>query len=317
MSRQIAGWTVALALIAVVWALAGLVFQAGDPFARLKAPEVRIETYWRATPEAPAHFRLLGGERTLKLVTHAILPPGDPAPPDRVVLFDVGLSLMTLDGQLLWRGIIRTSGRRSVDPAQRGEQPDAWLPDQPNRPVLDSRMLQFEIPMTIPPESRLLVEAVGVDALAVRLYARGQPEGDVVVRARELVFDDAEPLITDRLAPPQPFLRRPGEGAGIQVARTGNRRPFDENEAKVRTSLDPLRPLALNVIGPTQLTLSVWGDPDATGATEATGRVIIGDVPTEVPVEADVMPLDARGGGPFVQGFLALPVVERLRLSSA
>lgn len=290
--RRPLGWLATGAVIATGWLLALRVMveppPAPDALPGAETGAVELMPYARVTAEQRPRFRLLGGERQLKLVTHAVLDAPTPHTPDRVTVYGVRLTLTDLDGAVRWSGLIYTSGRRSVDP-QTGEQPDAWLPDAPGRAVLDSRVIQFDIPVAIPPESRLEVERVGeADELLVRLFAREAPSSGVTLRAVDLLFDQPDDLggVDAHLPRHLRWVRRQTEAPTVQLARTGNRRPFEENEAQAFVPVEPLRPIALNVEGPTTLTVRTRRGAEAAEAPRsADGTVTFDDVATTAPIE--------------------------------
>lgn len=263
--RRALAWTTTALLIAAGWLLAWWVGGfSNEPEPLPVALDEAVIPYTPVTRADPPRFRLLGGERQLKLITHAVADADGPLDADEVIVYGVRLTLLDLVGEVLWSGQLYTAGRRSVDPRTTIDGvppvPDARLPDAPEHAVTDSRLLQFQIPMRIPPESRLVVEPVGaVQRLLVRLYAREAPRGALTAfRTADLLRDDAPPvddMLAERVPRTLRWVRRSSETPTVPVVRTGNRRPFDENEVKAFVHVDPLRPVALNVEGPTDLEL--------------------------------------------------------------
>ncbi len=331
MSRPLRAWGATALVIAAVWMLAW--FVARRPVADVELL-VRFDTlpvqYTPVVQARPPRFRLLGGERQLKLITHAVADADGPVEPGEVLIYGVRLTLVDLVGDVLWTGQLHTSGRRSVDPREPTVDgvpavPDAALPDEPERAVYDSRLLQFQIPKSIPPESRLVVEPIGdADRLLVRLYARESPRGGIGFRARDLLRDEAPPvddMLSERVPRDLRWIRRSSEVPTVTVLRTGNRRPFDENEVKAFVALDPLRPLALNVEGPTRLELRVKRGVDAeTAASPGEGAVRMVDVPELGPEGRPagvVLPIPSVAGVEAVQGFEVGPGVHSLKFYTA
>lgn len=321
------GWAVTAAVIGAVWLLAW--FVGRRPVEQEVLPELydaQPIQYTPVTRDRPPRFRLLGGERQLKLITHAVADADGPVDPSEVVIYGVRLTLVDLVGDVLWSGQLHTSGRRSVDPREPTIDgvpavPDAALPDEAERAVYDSRLLQFQIPKSIPPESRLIVEPIGdAERLMVRLYAREAPRGGIGFRARDLLRDEAPPvddMLSERVPRSLRWIRRSSEVHTVTVMRTGNRRPFDENEVKAFLPVDPLRPLALNVEGPARLELRVKRGVDpATAMGPGTGSVRMIDVPELGPEGRPAgveVPIPNLPGVEVVQYFEVGPGVHSLR----
>lgn len=326
MRRISLAWIAAALVVGAAWLLALAVFVADPSGGRTDAPLPTVErmTYALVDDTHRPTFRLVGGERQLKLVTHVIASEPGPRRPDEVEIYALRLTLVALDGTTLWTGMIYTSGRRSVDPEVEPPMlPDAMLVDEPGRAVLDSRLLQFEIPVPIPPESRLEVAREATrDQVAVRLFAREAPRAGVSFRAKELLDESTlalDDIYDARLPRHMRWIRRNTDAQSVQLDRTGNRRPFSENETKALVPVHPLRPIVLNVEGPSTLEMVLRRGADDAQEEEAAddvGSLAVVDISTRTAIGSFAVGLPRGAGEETLHRFEVPEGIHSLRLST-
>lgn len=269
--------------------------------------------YYRMTAKAGPVFELTGGEPTIRLVTHAVVPGADAYDPARELEYGVRIEL-ALGGGRTWRRELWTRARQSK--ARRvADHGGMWLDENVfalDAPIelTDDRLLVVPLPDTVPPGARLQVTLLGDLAEGyLRAYTPIVRE-DVAQRVRDLL-----PAQRGRIAEQISYLPwdRLANGAELWSLRFAERRLSAEGkdgedyhtrilyttEFRLRSTtliergqvITPEHALAINVVGPTTLSLAI-GRPAALPATPGTLDLRwIGD---GAPPPASQLPLPAR-----------------------
>jgi hypothetical protein len=285
----------ALATLAVFGTLAGLVWQvqrvAGlppDPLERKLVQAARLR-YYTVTATSGPRFALARGARTVRLLSHAVMPAGtgeyDPA---RELTYGLRVELRAGD-RVLWQRDLFARSRQSKARLERG----VWLEENAFSPeagvqVTDARHTLLELPVQRPEDAELhvLLAAGEASTALVRLYQRDERDaGARQLRLfklssgeRETLVDDVTYLPWDRLAPGDLLARlRTVEKRVPAVGREGAdytshilyvsdfhlARPSSVGDGDVLVAAD--HPAVVNVKGPAKLALTAAHAPGPPG----------------------------------------------------
>lgn len=249
--------------------------------AKLRAAD-RVLYYEFGEGHGPV-FRLAPADRSLKLITHLVLPPGTKYDEEAEFRYGVVLRLTDLEGELQWTQVIDIGTRQSKG----GGTARGWLLENSflvgeDRELSDDRLTRIRLPPAPSEDDRLLelrleplTPRSHVSGL-VRVYAKRPRKTDerslrelslAPEQRRELVDDltyhdwdqlsDAERnsklrWVWDRIA----ALGEPNLDYWTKsVYETGFRLPRESFEQTRWQRVDPLRSLAFNVMGPADIEL--------------------------------------------------------------
>jgi hypothetical protein len=251
--------------------------------------------FYRAFATRGPRFELGGDERTLRFVSHALLPAGAGAyDPARELVYGLHLEIVA-DGKPIWAHDVYARSRQS----KAHRVPDhggLWLDEnafslEPGVEVTDDRQTIVELPASVPAGAELRVRvASGAQEALVRVYAeveRSRRGRELLLRKlspgeREAIADRVSYVPWDRLAYGERLARLrwieqrlPAAGKEAVDYQTrvlyfsGFRlvAPDDAPAHGVRVTAE--HAAAYNVTGPTSLTLSLRRPDEAAAATEA------------------------------------------------
>ncbi len=248
----------------------------------LKLAEAERVLYYRMTRENGPKIRLSGAERTLRIITHVMLPPGLEYDPTRRIRYGIKLEI-TSGNTSLWKHEIYTQSRQSKE----GEQEDGvFLKENSfvrdgSIQVSDDRMFIIHLdPDRIPANALLHTTLIGREAKEglIRFYnqtERGQLER--IVRARALPRSKQQDNVRTNtyepwamVEPDEKYMRvrfrterlsavgKRGVDYETQVVYyTGFRLPLELLEVEEMIKVHRHRYGALNIVGPTTLELDV------------------------------------------------------------
>jgi hypothetical protein len=240
-----------------------------------KIAEAERLSYQVVTRAQGPRFEILGNERLIKIVSHAVLDPDLAYDPRRVVSYGFRLRLMD-EGRLLWQHDALLDSRQSKD-ARLG---DIWIRENAftsrlDTELSDDRMLLVHLPEDALPGSTLELTLLGEpDKALIRVYKYTERSEGALRRALHRV-DEAGGravftrntytpwfLLTeedklDRLSHNFERMAPVGE-AGMDfysesVFYTGFRSAAEDLESDGGLVLERHRGLVLNVLGPTSL----------------------------------------------------------------
>ncbi|MFO7567069.1 MAG: hypothetical protein R6X02_30775 [Enhygromyxa sp.] len=290
------------ALVILTLARARLVEQVRSPLSYKLADSERV-TYYMVEPEAGPRFRIGPADRSLKLITHLLLPATTAYDPEQEFAYGIVVIVRSLAGEELWRHELELRTRQSKAGGDRfgWRHENAFMLDD-DRQLSDDRLTRVRLP---PGEGDRLVElrlipntpASEVIGLA-RAYVRRPRSLDerklqelslAPEAARELVdrltWRDWPQLSDDerRVKLSHVWERLAAEGEPerdyriLSIYETGFRLPPRGARADPRRlEVDRWRSLAINVIGPAELELRAFGEPDAARALEIHRRGLDG-----------------------------------------
>ncbi len=234
--------------------------------------------YYRITPGAGPVFELDGGEATLRLVTHAVIPAGDRYDPARELDYGVRLAV-DLGGGNTWTRDVFTRSRQSKA-RQSAEHGGAWLDEntfslEPGLEVTDDRLLVVTLPPDVRAGARVRVTLLGDAAEGyLRAYTpiprrdvdrklREMPPAERGRRAERIGYLPWDRLPADELASLRYAERRLSaegkEGVDYET-RTLYTTEFRLRHTTVLERglpVTPERAVAVNVVGPARLELAV------------------------------------------------------------
>lgn len=278
----------------LAWKVARTLDAPPDPFEAKVAAAKRF-LYYVVEPDSGPDFALTGKERVLHILSHAVLPPlaYDPA---RQVVYGFRLTLLS-GGKETWRHDVYTRSRQSKSGVSDGR----WLTENafaldPRLQVGDDRTIVVRFPFPVGAGTRLRVRLLGEPREAlVRLYAvEPRPRADLALS--RLSPADREALTTqlsftpwDRLDAGERLARLKTREVRIAAAGeegadhrtrtlyfTGFRLPGAESVAAPPLLVTPARGLAVNVVGPGNLLLTLAraapGDAAAALAVRSLGE---------------------------------------------
>jgi hypothetical protein len=229
-------------------------------------------------------FQLSPTDRSLKLITHLVLPADTGYDEKAEFHYGVELRLTNLAGDLLWSQVVDIGTRQSKD----GGTERGWLLENSfliadERELTDDRLTRIHLPPAGPGQGDRLLElrlrperAQGPVLGLVRVYAR-RPRAvdDRTLRELSLAPDQRRELVdqltyrdwdqlseaeqTSKLRWVWDRLAALGEPEidyqTLSVYETGFRLPRESEDDVRWLRVDPLRSLAFNVVGPAELEL--------------------------------------------------------------
>jgi hypothetical protein len=253
---------------ALAWQVARTLDAPPDPFEAKVAAAKRF-LYYVVEPDSGPDFPLTGKERVLHLMSHAVVPPlaYDPA---RQVVYGFRLTLLS-GGKETWRHDVYTRSRQSKSGVADGR----WLAENAfaldsHLQVSDDRTIIVRFPFAVAAGSRLRVRLLGEPREAlVRLYSvEPRPRANLALSSLspadrealtvELSFTPWDRLDADerlaRLKTRELRVSAEGEGGPDYRTRTlyytGFRLPGAESVAAPPLLVTPARGMAVNVVGP-------------------------------------------------------------------
>jgi hypothetical protein len=278
-----------LAVLALLFA--GLVVLSLRVVHALEAPPDRLEQklvaaerylYYRVNAERGPRFELSGDERTLRLVSHALLPAGTAYDPTRELVYGLRLEIVAA-GKSIWAHDVYARSRQSK--ARRvPDHGGLWLDEnafslERGVEVTDDRQTIVQLPADLPADAELRVRLVGEPREAiVRVYAeveRSRRRRELLLRRlspgeREAIADKVSYVPWDRLSHIERMARLrlvehrlPAAGKEDvdyqtrAVYYSGFRLVAPADAIERGLLVTPAHAAALNLVGPTQLTLSV------------------------------------------------------------
>jgi hypothetical protein len=241
--------------------------------------------YYVVQPEAGPSFRIGPGDRTVKLITHLLLPPNAAFDPEQEFAYGLVVIVRSLAGEELWRHELNLRTRQSKSGGDRfgWRYENSFMLDN-DRQLTDDRLTRVRLPSS--QEDRLLelrlvpnTPATDVSALARIYVRRPRPADDRTLRelslapeaARELVdhltWRDWDELSDDerRVKLSMVWQRLAAEGESdrdyrtLSIYETGFRLPRGTETDARRLQVDRWQSLAINVVGPAELELRVLG----------------------------------------------------------
>ncbi|PRP94458.1 hypothetical protein ENSA5_40770 [Enhygromyxa salina] len=282
-------------LVALTLARAVIADRVASPLAEKLAGAERIAYY--VIPErrelGPS-FRIGPADVSLKLITHLVLPPNYPFRAEEDFAYGMRVTLESLDGEVTWEHEvnIRTRQSKSGGAGFGWRYENAFILDDPAtgeypRELTDDRLTRVRLPKGTG-DRRVRLSFVprepstGVQGLARVYVRRERAVDDRTLRelslapevAAELVdhltYRDWEQLTDDERRTKLSYVweRLAAEGdAGddydiLSIYETGFRLPRGTKTDERRLVVDDARSLAINVIGPVELRVDVFGPPD-------------------------------------------------------
>lgn len=289
------------ALVMLTLARARIAEQVRSPLSYKLADSDRI-AYYRIEPDAGPSFRIGPGDRTIKLITHLLLPVTAVYDPEQEFAYGLVVIVRSLAGDELWRHELNIRTRQSKSGGDRfgWRYENAFLLDD-DRQLTDDRLTRVRLPAA--DEDRLVelrlipnTPATEVSGLARVYVRRPRSVDDRTLRelslspdaARELVdrltWRDWHQLSDDerRVKLSQIWERLAAEGEPgrdyrtLSIYETGFRLPRDSKTDTQRLEVDRWRSLAINLIGPAELELRSFGEPGEAAALEIYRRGLDG-----------------------------------------
>lgn len=249
-----------------------------DPMTRKVDGAERL-SYQVVTATQGPHFELIGNERIVKIISHAVLDSGLEYDPRRVVSYGLHLQL-THQGRLLWQHDALIDSRQS----KASRLGDVWMQENAftsrlDMQLTDDRMLLVHLPEEVPTDSTLELTLLGEPEQAlVRAYKLVERADDAQLRALRRLDESGGKVRYARstyvpwsLLPEDDKLERlshtyqrmtpmgePGLDFQSQsVFYTGFRAPIETLDGDKGLALERHRALAFNVLGPTTLRLEL------------------------------------------------------------
>jgi hypothetical protein len=272
------------ALVALTLARARIAKHVRSPLSYKLADSDRV-AYYVFDANAGPSFRIGPGDRTIKLITHLLLPDTTPYDPEQEFAYGVVVIVRSLAGEQLWRQELDIRTRQSKSGGDRfGWRYENSFMLGDDRQLTDDRLTRVRLPGA--EQDRLLelrlipnTPAAHVSGLARVYVRRPRPADDRTLRelslapeaARELVdhltWRDWDQLSEDerRVKLSHIWQRLAAEGEAdndyrtLSIYETGFRLPRGTETDKRRLEVDRWRSLAINVIGPAELELRVLG----------------------------------------------------------
>jgi hypothetical protein len=295
-------WVPHLVQIFTVLAVVGICFWVAyqrrlppAPLARKIAEAERL-SYQVVTRGQGPQFEIVGDERLIKIVSHAVLDPELEYDPRRTVSYGFRLRLMD-EGRMLWQHDVLLDSRQSKDE----RLDDIWMRENAftsrlDTELSDDRMLLVHLPEDALPGSTLEMTLLGEpDRALVRVYKYAERNEGAQRRALHRVDEAGDQsvfthntftpwrLLTeedklDRLSHNFERMAPVGE-AGMDflsqsVFYTGFRSAVEALEIDSGLLLERHRGLVLNVLGPTSLRVELrpGAAPDPASIVDAGHR---------------------------------------------
>jgi hypothetical protein len=278
--------------------------------------------YYLVEPDAGPSFRIGPGDRTIKLISHLLLPASTGYDSEQEYAYGLVVIVRSLAGEELWRHELHLRTRQSKSDGDRfgWRYENSFMLDD-DRPLTDDRLTRVRLPSS--EEDRLLelrlvpnTPATDVSALARIYVRRPRPLDDQKLRelslapeaARELVdhltWRDWDQLSEDERRVKLSLLwqRLAAEGEPgrdyrtLSVYETGFRLPRGTETDAQRLEVDRWRSLAINVIGPAELELRVFEVSGEAAALEIYRRGLDGMTVPYPRHEASVRTLQIPAG---------------------
>jgi hypothetical protein len=241
--------------------------------------------YYRLAPDTGPKFELVPGDRSLRLVTHVVVPPGV-YDPGREVEYGVRVVVELADGKA-WTRDIYTRSRQSKARWTGGPK-GRWLDENTFVPgsalqLTDDRLLVLALPSSLPASATARVTLLGeVGEGYVRAYAP-MPRDNIARRVRDLPDPDRARIAAslghlpwDRITAPEQLqsirfaerrLSAEGKDGSDYHTRTLFTTAFRlRNDAALERGLliTASHGAAINVVGPARIDLAITRPPPAT-----------------------------------------------------
>ncbi|MFV8754256.1 hypothetical protein ACNOYE_27240 [Nannocystaceae bacterium ST9] len=248
-------------------------------------------------------FQLSPADRSLKMITHLVLPPDTEYDQKAEFRYGVELRLTSMSGDLLWSQVVDIGTRQSKD----GGTARGWLIENSfligdERELTDDRLTRIRLPPAGPDEGdrvlelRLTPELASQAAIGLaRVYARRpRPVDDRTLRELSLAPDQRRELVDDLTYRDWDQLSEAERDSKLRwvwdrlaslgepnldywtmtVYETGFRLPRESLDDTQWLRVAPLRSLAFNLSGPVELELRTHTvDPSLGPARISLGRV--------------------------------------------
>ncbi|WP_428268478.1 hypothetical protein [Haliangium sp.] len=273
--------TQALTVLALVGVCAWVIYQRHQPPSPMASKIASAErlSYQVVTRAHGPRFELLGDERVLKIVSHAVIDGGREYDPRRSVSYGLSLRLVD-DGLVVWEHQALIESRQS----KAKQQGSMWLEENAftsrlDMELTDDRMMLVHLPAHVTTGSTLELRLVGEPEKAlVRVYKRSPRADDAKWRALRRL-DEAGGAVSFARSSYAPWALLDEQDKLRRVSHTftrmapvgepridfdsesifysGFRLPVEDLEGDDGLTLRRHRGLALNVLGPSSLHLTV------------------------------------------------------------
>ncbi len=272
-----------LTLVGLGWltlAREDIAAQVSSPMAAKLASADRINYYVVDELQGP-RFRLAPNDRSLKLITHLVLPEGSVYDETAEFSYSIELRLTTLEDELIWQQTIDIGTRQSkAEGTEHGWRFENSFMVGDARELTDDRLTRIRLPPG--DEDRLLslrlipdVPASQVVGLARVYVHRPRPADNRKLRSLQLAPEQRQELVggltyrgweqltederRSKLRWVWERLAAVGESnrdySALAVWETGFRLPRELIGEQARLRVTPMRSLAFNVVGPAELGL--------------------------------------------------------------
>ncbi len=267
-----------------------------------KLSEADRIAYYVVEPDVGPMFRIGPNDRSLKLITHLLLPASTPYDPEAEFAYGIVLIVRDPDGEEQWRHEFDIRTRQSKGGGDRfgWRYENAFMLDD-ERQVTDDRLTRVRLPEASGDrlvELRLVPQAPvdEVSGLARVYVRRSRPADDRTLRQFALNPEEARALIDNltngdwnqlsederQVKLSQVWERLAAEGepgrdySTLSIYETGFRLPRRSTNDARRLEVDRWRSLAINVIGPAELELKTFDGEGRAGDLEIYRRGLDG-----------------------------------------
>jgi len=277
-------WLARLTLAAV---LVGFVGLAARVVVSLAAPDLLEQKlagaerylYYRVTRGSGPVFELTGDETSIRLVTHAVVPPLFGYDPAREYEYGIHLTL-DLGGGKKWERDVYTRSRQSKARRTSGTHP-IWLDEntfahEPGLELTDDRLLVITLPANVPVGATAKVTLVGdMQEGFVRAYSPA-PRDNPLRFVRELPIEERSRIAEQTSYVPWDRLTSPEDLASVRFTErrlsAEGKEDVDYETRTLYTTGFRVRPMttaergllvtaargaAVNVVGPAKLDLAI------------------------------------------------------------
>jgi hypothetical protein len=271
-----------------------------------KLTDAERVVYYMVDDDRGPSFRLSAGDHTIKLITHLLLPPDTRYDPDQDYAYGLLLILRELDGREIARHELNIRTRQSKSgPAGFGWRHENAFMLGDDRELTDDRLTRVRLPESSGDrmlELRLIprIPSAEVSALA-RVYARRPQSVDERMLREFALAPEAGRALVERLTYrdwhqlsdderkvklSSVWARLAAAGSpgrdyhALSIYETGFRLPRRTQTDQRRLEVDRWRSLAINLLGPAELELRLFGDPLAIAGLEVHGVGLDGRVST-------------------------------------